>query len=127
MFGAPNVTYDEWHCSGKKKVLISSCRDVFATPEEPAEVLADYGWILDPEVLQLAPVHYIVSMAETIQLLATLILVVRVTTQLTIKLDYMLGSGGRVGPTLTNLFLYKYTFILITCTKPRYDEVSWNN
>ena len=45
----PNVLYEEWHCSGKKKVLISSCRDIIATPEEPTEVLADYGWILDPE------------------------------------------------------------------------------
>ena len=43
-----NVTYEEWHCSGKE-ILISSCREIFATPEKPAEVLADYGWILDPE------------------------------------------------------------------------------
>ena len=45
----PNVNYDEWHASGKKKVLISSNRDIFATPEQPVEVLADYGWILDPD------------------------------------------------------------------------------
>ena len=45
----PNVTYDEWHCSGKKKCLISSCRDIYATPEHPAKILADYGWILDPK------------------------------------------------------------------------------
>ena len=45
----PNVNYDEWHCAGKKKVLICSCRVIIASPEHPVELLAAYGWILDPE------------------------------------------------------------------------------
>ena len=80
----PNVTYEQWHCSGKKKLLISSSREISASVEHPTEILANYGWTLDSDddrakstiihatvELQAALDHYIVTTIMTIRATVT--------------------------------------------------------